>query len=118
MASIGAVPATLTRTRRQAHGSSYAEPAALSAANALNGSPIVSMGSQEMRCLHCSNHNLKDYPSHARVGYGRCMAANLERDGAVFMSVYADVDCNKFRSAKEMVIIKREEWHESRKSRR
>lgn len=46
------------------------------------------------------------------------MAADLERDGAVFMSVYAEVDCNKFRSAKEMVIMKREEWHESRKSRR
>jgi hypothetical protein len=34
------------------------------------------------------------------------------------MSTYADTDCNDFKPAKEMVIMKREEWHESRKSRR
>jgi hypothetical protein len=70
-----------------------------------------------MRCLHCINYNMKDYPSHARVGYGRCMAADLQRDGAVFMSVVAEVDCDAYSPAKDGVVFKREEWYESRKGR-
>lgn len=68
-----------------------------------------------MRCLHCINYNLRDYPSHARVGYGRCMAADLQRDGAVFMSISALVDCDAYSPAKDGVVFKREEWYESRK---
>lgn len=68
-----------------------------------------------MRCLHCINYNLRDYPSHARVGYGRCMAADLQRYGAVFMSIIAEVDCDAYSPAKDGVVFKREEWYESRK---
>lgn len=70
-----------------------------------------------MRCLHCINFNMKDYPSHARVGYGRCMAADLQRDGAVFMSISALVDCDAYSPAKDGIVFKREEWYESRKGR-
>lgn len=70
-----------------------------------------------MRCLHCINFNMKDHPSHARVGYGRCMAADLSRDGAVFMSITAVVDCDAYSPAKDGIVFKREEWYESRKGR-
>ena len=70
-----------------------------------------------MRCLHCINYNLRDYPAHARVGYGRCMAADLQRYGAVFMSIVAEVDCDAYSPAKDGVVFKREEWYESREGR-
>lgn len=70
-----------------------------------------------MRCLHCINFNMKDHPSHARVGYGRCMAADLQRDGAVFMSISVEVDCDAYSPAKDGIVFKREEWYESRKGR-
>lgn len=70
-----------------------------------------------MRCLHCINYNLRDYPSHAKVGYGRCMAADLAKDGAVFMSISGEVDCDAYSPAKDGIVFKREEWYESRKGR-
>ena len=82
-------------------------------ANSIN--PQASTG-KIMRCLHCINYNLRDYPSHAKVGYGRCMAADLQRDGAVFMSIAADVDCDGYSPAKDGIVFKREEWYESRKN--
>jgi hypothetical protein len=51
------------------------------------------------------------------VGYGRCMAADLQREGAVFMSIIAEVDCDAYSPAKDGVVFKREEWYESRKGR-
>jgi hypothetical protein len=117
MAFTGAVPATLIRPRRQAYGSSYAGPAALSAENVINANRIVSTESQEMRCLHCKNLNLKDYPAHAKVNLGRCMAVDVYRRGVVFMPLHTDTECDQYRAATEEVIQKRKEWHESRKGR-
>lgn len=71
-----------------------------------------------MRCLHCVNFNLKSYPSHAKVGYGRCMIADIYRQGAVFMSTSADIECDKFKQSKEEIITRRNEWYESGESRR
>ena len=71
-----------------------------------------------MRCLHCINYNLRDYPAHARLWYGRCMAADLQRDGAVFMSALAEVECDAYSPAKDGIIFKREEWYEGSQNRR
>ncbi len=84
------------------------------AVNVKSASHPASTG-KVMRCLHCINYNLRDYPSHAKVGYGRCMAADLQRDGAVFMSIAAQVDCDGYSPAKDGIVFKREEWYESRK---
>lgn len=70
-----------------------------------------------MRCLYCKNLNLKDYPSHAKVNLGRCMAVDVYRRGAVFMPLHSDTECDQYQSATEEVIKKRKEWHESRKGR-
>jgi hypothetical protein len=45
------------------------------------------------------------------------MAADLERDGAVFVAIHADVECNDYVSAKDVIISKRQEWYASRQSR-
>ena len=70
-----------------------------------------------MRCLYCKNLNLKDYPAHAKVNLGRCMAVDVYRRGAVFMPLHTDTECDQYQSATEEVIQKRKEWHESRKGR-
>lgn len=70
-----------------------------------------------MKCLKCKNFNLRDYPRHVAVGYGRCMAVDIHKDGAVFVAIHADVECNDYVSAKDVVISKRQEWYASRKSR-
>lgn len=69
------------------------------------------------RCLNCRNFNMRDYPQHVAVGFGRCMAASIERHGAVFMPLRALVDCEQYSTAKEGIIAKRQEWYESRKGR-
>jgi hypothetical protein len=43
------------------------------------------------------------------------MAADLQKDGAVFMSIAAEVDCDGYSPAKDGIVFKREEWYESRK---
>lgn len=70
-----------------------------------------------MFCLHCVNFNLRDYPAHVRVGFGRCMAANLYSQGAVFMPIRTVHECDKYDPVKDDVLIKRKEWNESRKGR-
>jgi hypothetical protein len=70
-----------------------------------------------MRCLHCKNFNLRDYPSHAKVGIGRCMAVDVFKQGAVFVPIQSEFECDKYQQAADNVVAKRKEWNESRKGR-
>jgi hypothetical protein len=45
------------------------------------------------------------------------MAADLQRDGAVFMSALAEVECDAYSPAKDGIIFKREEWYEGSQNR-
>jgi hypothetical protein len=70
-----------------------------------------------MKCLNCSRFNLRDYPRHVAVGLGRCMAADLHKNGAVFVGIHSEFECNDYVSAKDTIISKRQEWYASRQGR-
>jgi hypothetical protein len=57
------------------------------------------------KCLTCGNLDLQRYPSHARVGFGRC---KLETLPGVFVSIYHQ--CGRHAEADKGVVEKRMEW--------
>lgn len=62
-----------------------------------------------IRCLECKNIQIKEYPSHAKNGYGRC---SISKDG-IFYSLRILHNCDKFNEAEKEIIDKRIAWHET-----
>lgn len=60
----------------------------------------------KMNCLHCANLDLKTYPKHSALGWGRC---KLDLPG-VFRSVLFDQVCDKSSPAEESIVRARIEW--------
>lgn len=46
------------------------------------------------------------------------MAVDVFKQGAVFMPIQSDVECDKYQPAADSIVAKRKEWDESRKGRR
>jgi hypothetical protein len=64
-----------------------------------------------MICLHCTRLDLRSFPKHSAVGYGRCKAETLP---GVFESISIERQCGKFDQADAETIAKREEWNAKR----
>jgi len=64
-----------------------------------------------VNCIKCENINIKDYPSHAKHGYGRCK----KESNAVFYSLTKLHICVKFNEASKEIIEKRIIWNDSKK---
>ena len=58
-----------------------------------------------MTCLHCTKFNLRDSPSHARVGFGKCM---IEQEKYRYFAMHHK--CKEFTKAAQEVIEKRDAW--------
>jgi hypothetical protein len=64
-----------------------------------------------INCIKCNDIQIKEYPSHAKIGYGRCQ----REEHATFYSLQIMHDCVKFNAAPDDIIEKRIAWHENRK---
>ena len=60
-------------------------------------------------CLSCARIDLKTYPTHAKVGLGRCALDNLP---GVFVSFFCRRECSHFLDAAPDIKEKRIEWSE------
>lgn len=60
------------------------------------------------KCLACTGLDLKQHPSHARIGFGRC---KFEQQPGVFVSVGYERECKDYKEAPEAVKRAREVWH-------
>ena len=58
-----------------------------------------------MTCLHCTKFNLRDFPSHARIGFGKC---TIEQEKNRFFAMRHE--CKEFTRASPEVIEKRDAW--------
>lgn len=114
---LGVVPVTLTANQILDTGNHAEGQAGGFALTAETGNHQAFTGNNMPHCLNCLNFNMRDHPQHVAVGFGRCTAADIYRQGAVFMPLRSVVECDKYSPAKEGIIAKRQEWYESRKGR-
>lgn len=113
----GAVPVMLTEILNLATGNNAEEQAGGYASTVEIESHQAFTENNMPHCLNCLNFNMRDHPQHVAVGFGRCLAADITRQGALFMPLRAVVECSQYSPAKEGIIAKRQEWYESRKGR-
>ena len=64
-----------------------------------------------MKCITCKCIDLKTFPSHAKVGMGRC---KLEKMGGVFESLIYDRVCKDHQPADDGIVSVRVDWLEKR----
>ncbi len=66
-----------------------------------------------MKCIKCEHIAIKDYPSHAQVGLGRCKKERY----ATFYALMKDHACQMYLETEQEKIEKRIKWYENRPNR-
>lgn len=63
-----------------------------------------------MICIECKYVSIKPYPSHAKVGLGKCD----KKEFATFYALAKQRDCENYSRTTEAKIQKRINWYEQR----
>ena len=58
-----------------------------------------------MTCLHCTKFNLRDFPAHARIGFGKCA---IEQEKYRYFATHHK--CKEFTPATQKTIEIRDAW--------
>lgn len=57
-------------------------------------------------CLTCQNLQLKPYPEHVKIGWGRCS----KKDAATFVYIGRNVPCVDYKEEDTEKVKSRREW--------